>query len=358
MSDESITPVNPRGTIIVDASALVVMSLPLSNEFLTNDAIAQKIAGGANLKEICLIDMLKLLARHGYEILIPEMVAYESAGILRDGKSINDYFPRDAVTLLKKPGVDFLKEVGNNFYPNIKIVAPPEQDSSKPASYIRELFRIHNQTSSAYDKRREIVALEGRTNHYGDIAAYEFIAHMPLSAVPIFYLSDDKGALKKMANLLPAHDVNLISSSGLYEALRKKSGLLPTIGITDEHAYQALFIKYIDPRRREIRYREKGPTIQADMPVSNFEKARFGAIPDTIESDEKTTSRGPHLFSSLALDSPPTIDIEAISERRPFEESISEIEIPQPTRSESYHENSRVDRFRRKFPASSERSPK
>jgi hypothetical protein len=88
-----------RGIIIVDTSALYYMAMPLNKlkgDYLSDTAkqylTEQKYKGiDANVN---LLDALTFLSENGYEIIIPEMVAFECSGIIRNGDCSDRFFSK------------------------------------------------------------------------------------------------------------------------------------------------------------------------------------------------------------------------------------------------------------------------
>ena len=216
-----------RGIIIVDTSALLRMVVPLAKEFKAGVADAKR--------EINLCGILLFLARNGYEIVIPEMVALESQ-IARNGASPNDFFTGDDRNGPFARVRAFLRNVPR-LSGSIHIAPPFEQDNSASAQYAREIWNVLKNGGSNTEKRKAIIRIN--QNHpppvkknYGDEAACQFVRFMEKPDVPVYYLSEDFYAVQRIARIRPDVPVNELTVFGLYQAMQV-SGALGAVGIAD-----------------------------------------------------------------------------------------------------------------------------
>jgi len=217
-----------RGIIIVDTSALLRMVVPLAKEF--------KAGVGDAKRETNLCGILLFLARNGYEIVIPEMVALESQ-IARNGTSPNDFFTdsTDRVSSFVRVRA-FLKNVPR-LSGSIYIAPPFEQDNSASAQYAREMWSVLKNGGSNTQKRKTIIRINQShpapiKKNYGDEAACQFVRFMEKPDVPVYYLSEDFYALQRIARVRPDVPVNELTVFGLYHAMQM-SGALGVVGIAD-----------------------------------------------------------------------------------------------------------------------------
>lgn len=234
MANEHPRPQPTRGVIIVDSGALLRMCVPLDEQFL-NAAATKK-----NLHKrhpVRLTDALAFLSQHGYEVVIPEMVAVECGGYMRDGKSIQScpgYF-RSGAKFHMISG-EFLETIPalQAAGANIRIQPPLEGDTSPEAKYLQRMYEAHSSTMEPKDKRSAFGIAENEfkaRNNAGDRAAYALAQSYKDSPVPVFYLSNDIKASKRIGSLVkegvPARE---LGDLGFYNALLHK-GILQLLGI-------------------------------------------------------------------------------------------------------------------------------
>lgn len=207
-----------RGVIVVDTGILIDMECKVNSRFMTDPS-----------RMATYLDMLPILAKHGYQIVIPESVAYEAAQVLIDGTNLLDYFYIvDKPKWEHKALVAFLQAAAKGEYPNVSIVAttePPEitnylerikttaatlktiSDHQSPAyrgvlDYLKGLQRQHKQ----FDMDK---AMESAVDGYMPTA----------SAVPVFVLSTDQEAVTKIAQKHPR--IGVLSINGMIKAIQK-----------------------------------------------------------------------------------------------------------------------------------------
>jgi hypothetical protein len=215
----------PRGIIVVDTSTLLHLCVPLSQGCMTKEASKKG-------KPVCLADGLKWLASHGYEVIIPEMVANECGGFMRDGASIRDYSP-NVIDLWHSLTKDFFHSIPNTA---IQIMPASPHDTSLGARYLNENYSIHrNPHWDAPTKLQHFASANiryGKKMHRGDKAAYEIIKGLGTCTAPIFYLTEDHGAWDAITKLDERASINRINLSGLHSAL-EQNRVLPEFGIKD-----------------------------------------------------------------------------------------------------------------------------
>ena len=139
-----------RGTIIVDASSLRRMMVPLGKNMAVDQSRGER-------EGPCLSDMLFGLADLGYEIVVPSMVAAECGEFLPDGTSLNDaHHNSDPVYQLSKPffnKIRTFKEVkAGGAGENIRITEPldiPEARRVAP-TVLGTLLKRANQQRRQY----------------------------------------------------------------------------------------------------------------------------------------------------------------------------------------------------------------
>lgn len=235
-----------RGVIVVDASSLLRLVPPLDKHFLVGQGHQKNWINGKWGDRVRMSDGLLWLAKNGYEVIIPEMVAFECGTFLNDGQPILGRFPKiNKKKYEPKLAKDFFQQVKAleaQGYP-IHIATASEDDKSTSAKYLREFHSLLNQENEIGEKRLEervgaFFWIGGdRGKHAGDTAVLEYIKHKTGDA-PIFCLSGDIDLLNKASDSNTGLVVNRLSEMGFYEALKKTGmlgylGIRPNIGTTD-----------------------------------------------------------------------------------------------------------------------------
>jgi hypothetical protein len=227
-----------RGVIVVDASSLLRLVPPLNKHFLVGQGHQKSWINGKWDDRVRMSDGLLWLAKNGYEVIIPEMVAFECGTFLNDGQPILGRFPKiNKKKYEPKLAKDFFQQVKAleaQGYP-IHIVTASEDDKSTSAKYLREFHSLLNQENEIGEKRLEervgaFFWIGGdRGKHAGDTAVLEYIKHKKGNA-PIFCLSGDIDLLNKASDSNAGLVVNRLSEMAFYEAI-KKAGMLGYLGI-------------------------------------------------------------------------------------------------------------------------------
>jgi hypothetical protein len=143
MSETSTATTPIRGTIILDATAIILLAVPINPQFIDPSNPSPPTI---------YLDILPFLAKNGYRILIPETVALVAGDILADGTNISKYFDNPKIT--KHPvTAQFLKSVARGDFPNIEIqtnTGPEKADAYCNALNEATRFRVsHDHTIEA-----------------------------------------------------------------------------------------------------------------------------------------------------------------------------------------------------------------
>jgi hypothetical protein len=173
-----------RGIIVLDTSALFNLSAPMQAE----DGRKR------------LFSVLPFLAKNGFTIVVPEMVAFEACESLSGGEWVGRYFPTSNQKPLKMCIADFLRHA--SIENSIHIAPPHREDSSTPAEFIRCIKRVYDADTRDEQKREGIIAARrvyGPLKNFGDFAANELVRSLDARDLPVFYVSDDSKALKSVA---------------------------------------------------------------------------------------------------------------------------------------------------------------
>ncbi len=241
----------PRGIIVLDTNTLIEMANIIDEKFLTEEARQNQNED----KHVRLIDALTFLSAHGFKVMIPEMVAIECNGFLRNGSSIVSLFPRAPRNVpFFKQAEEFLRTIKSLQRQGCDIEITRQPEDSEIGKYIDRLNEINSRNDDIEIKRKAVI-LAGRsfdtTYNLGDRAAHELIEHlkkcMPDPQVPIFYLSDDRNALDSVACLSDAEFekgqvrfvVHKLNHVGLINALSEQGLLTEALGTREDLASSA-----------------------------------------------------------------------------------------------------------------------
>lgn len=242
-----------HGLIIVDTCVLSSIAEKIDAEFLINP--------DEELKDKHWADMLGLLAKHGFSVKIPEMVAFESADMLADGKNCDALFQhRDdfsqrryaLMTAAQKNRVTFLNSVIRGTYGNnadITIESPDARDNSESANFIRSYRKLitsikkmqasglrNLRDKAVYNAELVLLAnLKKKENlplkNFGDQAAEDIIKLLPKDwSKPVFYLTEDHAAFTAAKTVRPDLKICQINATGYLNALQE-SGVLESFGV-------------------------------------------------------------------------------------------------------------------------------
>lgn len=226
-----------RRTIIVDACLLKALTCPVTHEVKN-----EYVPGINNFLEI-----LPWLGDQGVCILIPEMVAYESAAQLSNGVCISDYFPRNDSErrfVIPKELRTFLKNVADKKYRNIELV--PSTEPEEVREFLERLHTITQQHTKPCPKATAALCAAQKTNtsQYGDYAIEALIDQMPEEVISgkLCLLSSDKTLLRRAS--MQAPKVALLNLEGLVHGL-VDSGAIKALGLKkDTTSRQILDLVY------------------------------------------------------------------------------------------------------------------
>src|SRR5262249_13548766 len=148
------------------------------------------------------------LGRCGWRIIIPEMVAIETAGVLLGTtRNLNDLFAgnprgREEINFGDCGAKLFLERARDGRLPDIDIT--PTNPSSAVGIYLDSLRTIVADPNLPAHKKRGLLALAQKRNrqHFGDQACFDDIAQLldtPADqTAPVFFLANDRGALDEV----------------------------------------------------------------------------------------------------------------------------------------------------------------
>ena len=242
MSAPENQPKATRGIILLDTSAIIRFLQPAENQFL-NEQGKWNLLSGVKSKP-CLMDAVVMLAKNGYEVVIPEMISYESGRTLKDGSSTDELFG-NSHSRWSAHTQKFLKSIAHNHNDNgdIHIVAPFANDDSDAARHIRTVAAIRHGSEDDAQKRRAVRNLPSTAGkEYGTQSAVAWLKHTPKPSVPVFYISENPAAMNEFLSTGKARniDVGILNPPGFYDAMRT-NGLLHQTGMDEAQSHDAFF---------------------------------------------------------------------------------------------------------------------
>jgi hypothetical protein len=213
-----------RGTILVDANVFFNLYAAVDSKFRPS-------ATQSKLRRY--IDGLKFLSHQGYDILIPEMVAFETENVISTGDDVDRYFRRSDDTRDKVYRGDmkkFFKDVAKGErYPNIHII--PTEEPYEAAAFLKRVHDIISRNPRPSPQAtRQLVSLQRKQrDDFGDQAIEALLEHDEIRThhQPFFILSDDHEVENNAAKY---PDVNIVNTRGFIDACIR-SGLWEGFGL-------------------------------------------------------------------------------------------------------------------------------
>ena len=213
-----------RGTIILDSSAILRLVQPIDNTFLKKED---------QNKGYALWDVLPKLARNGFDIVIPEMIALDCTGRLADGKHIE----RESLGSYSRHSnwIEHTRKRLRNIASSadVHILPPSQNDTSDQAQFLEKLKQSLRQGNKIELSPK--TESSSKEQFYGVDSAIALVKHKECKNLPLFYLVNRKTPMHKMLDATEGENisVNMLNSAGFLEAL-KSEGLLSNIGIRDD----------------------------------------------------------------------------------------------------------------------------
>jgi len=198
-----------NNTIILSKSAILLLLAEI-------DVPATSYAPAMRLP---LWSVLAVLAKYGFDIVIPEMVSYDTGNILRGGWTLRKYFrnSRPAENVYGKAS-DFLTKglsdkrldlgLGEFSGPFLKILSPDKQDASPSSVFIRDLNAIHE--SALPDGKKNSLIMELQRKSYDPRMGAEAFLNLAVAMSgqlnKVFCLTDDLDLLCSTRDLCEKND--------------------------------------------------------------------------------------------------------------------------------------------------------
>ena len=261
-----------RGTIIVDASVLFGLCTHVPNN-----------NGNGGKKMDHYIDLLPFLAKNGYHIVIPEMVSYETGGLLKSGVDTQDFYDtknlwqeshdimmpllKDAIlpvgdknkennniTVVANTGPDYvdeflrkINEIYRGMAVQIKSLGSVSGANSKNnGKKISVYASVRNKITELVRKMKEKEEID-----YGDESIISLIGKdYKISDKPVFVLTDDFGLRSRIYSKYPI--ANTISAAGFIASI-VGAGLSAEAGLPESISIGKLELE----RRKEMAIYDK-----------------------------------------------------------------------------------------------------
>lgn len=229
-----------RGTIIVDANVLQHLFCEVNQTDISESYRSdRKTLEDAQTKRIKhYLGILEFLGRHGFHIVVPEMVALESGSVLACGTDMikhTELPPADCPKLYHPQLSMLLQRVANNKYPGIVIVEVRERDhpdllaTYDSSQQLREIKKLPKGSKVAQEKLK--AWFKQREKNLGEAAIKGYITSSRQTGMDnIFVLTDDGNAMRSISTEC---DVRVINTNGLLRPFIS-TALHKTVGLRDD----------------------------------------------------------------------------------------------------------------------------
>ena len=236
-----------KGTIVCDASALRMLMITFPQEKIIDESVRRTPLHS-------MLGALAFLATHGYEVVIPEMVAHEMGSFMRDGKSYHlEYLESNDEDFHKRMTYrSFFREIARLEAAGVPIhIQPPLPDNTSPeAQHVNRVYEVHRSNRSSIEKTELLEKLHWsgirRESNAGDKEIISYIQSTDDGTSPIFILTND-GTLQhsfpkqrhisalgtaafvtafNSSHLLPSCGIHPISADNYTEMLHQRHGAL------------------------------------------------------------------------------------------------------------------------------------
>ncbi|MDX2095247.1 MAG: hypothetical protein SFW64_04835 [Alphaproteobacteria bacterium] len=252
-----------RGTIILDASTIFYLAHPIDAQFV-NPSHYPRLNS--------YLDLLPLLAKNGFRILIPEVVAIEAGDMLADGRELErspyNHKPSDRMR------AGFLKSVARGHCPNISIVT---NTGPKGANTYCQSLRIAVDLARISEQANLKNMLKGikthsNTKNLGDQAIMAMLESEKYAqeGIPTLVMTDDRDlAIQAEKRGVQSVDTRSFLHNLVYSRLAAKMGLITQINgknLTGEDLFEDTY-KKIEHRPQQ----DTGPwkTSQLEKHITN-----------------------------------------------------------------------------------------
>lgn len=228
-----------RGTIVCDASALRMLMITFPQEKIIDHSVRRTPLHS-------MLGALALLAKQGYEVVIPEMVAHEMGGFMRDGKSYHlEYLESSDDDFHKRMTYSsFFRAVARLEAAGLPIhIQPPLQENiSAEAEHSNRVYAIHRSDMLSVQKTQHLQKLHWggirRKNNAGDREIISYIQATDDGKSPIFILTNDG----KLQHFFPKERHICALGAAAFVSAFHRSHLFPSCGLesVSAHDYQKI----------------------------------------------------------------------------------------------------------------------
>ncbi len=280
-----------RGTIIVDATVLfgLTSEIPQNHE----DRLAARRY----------LEILPFLAKHGYHIIIPEMVSAEAAGIMASGTALERFYitnkddPKQRTTSVMKP---LLTDIAHGNIANMEI---RQNSGFKPADSfcdeLRSSVKVFNDNISQKGEKRDSEKKAYAAAHraietarknmqpdvdYGDEAILSILSgyNKDSTAGPVFVFTDDKKLRERVTGTFP--HVKTVVTTELIHSVHRNKNIAAAVGIPHDMEFlelenrRRLNTKYIMGNDRSAKLHSSYSYVgqEPDMDMSGLEEELEG----------------------------------------------------------------------------------
>jgi hypothetical protein len=296
-----ITSPRRRGIIVVDSSTLYRLDAPVPLGLQEQRSYEA---------DPFYCDILRTVSNHGYEIIVPEMVALECANVLAGGMTTQHLWKNSPKG---HPSCrEFLRDAAMGRIPNVRVeVTSSDSQVSKLCSKFRTAL---NRMDLSKETRRDMVMecqserSEACGRGLGESQAFEIMQALQ-SGEQVFYLTDDIRSLNDLPLALHAR-INVLNAKGLLYALEDQ-GLLRKFGLRDgPNAHEAHLKATLDKAGDKIGgFMDSAYRIDIDRAYENreskgrpFRDSLAGLLEDIETSERRESQMGTERCGPSAVD--------------------------------------------------------
>jgi hypothetical protein len=182
-----------RGLIVVDTCSLYNLQAGIRRDLYEDgDPVGKPVRR--------YLDLLPLLGERGFRVVVPEMVSVEMGGTLIGAPNINDLFSGSRRNQETTDGASavkaFTERAKARKLPGVEIM--PSDPATEHGQYLESLRQIAADPWMSRKRKCDLLAIAQKKDQrdFGERAALDAIGGLlEMPGGPVFFLSDDKGAL-------------------------------------------------------------------------------------------------------------------------------------------------------------------
>jgi hypothetical protein len=224
-----------RGIIVADACSLRRLQAGVRQEFYEDG-----VSAGKPVRRY--LDLLPFLGEHGFRIIVPEMVSMEMGGVLLGAPNVDDLFSdsrrNQEATDTVRPLKLLLERAKSGKMAGMAI--RPSDPATDHGQYLDSLRDIAADPALSRKRKCDLLAVAQNRDQrdFGERACLDAIAELVNRpggpGVPVFFLSDDRAALRechgrfgdRVGRLNTKGFLGGFTRTGLFERLHLKAGLV------------------------------------------------------------------------------------------------------------------------------------